>query len=204
MHADITVHPFQIWVGACTAVARSRDTSSDRGRIEGIRNELRPYDMDRFKRAADYAGTTQRVCGPLAVSGDSNDDVSLNLGCDYPDADRFQIVLWDIGGVEPIPDGATLCTAGLITVRRRRTDRAAIRQPGRDLRIGVGRLSCRHFAHRAVNQANSRKEFFFATPGEVREVLASKVGNLLEFAEDAEATEYFQSINRWPEARRAT
>jgi hypothetical protein len=56
----------------------------------------------------------------------------------------------------------------------------------------------RHFAQRAVNQANSRKEFFFATPAEVRDVLASKVGNLLEFAEDAEATEYFQSLGRWP------
>jgi hypothetical protein len=56
----------------------------------------------------------------------------------------------------------------------------------------------RHFAHRAVNQANSRKEFFFATPAEVREVLVSKVGNLLEFAEEAEATEYFQSVGRWP------
>lgn len=55
-----------------------------------------------------------------------------------------------------------------------------------------------HFAHRAVNQANARKEFFFATPAEVREVLASKVGNLLEFAEDAEATEYYQSVGRWP------
>jgi hypothetical protein len=55
-----------------------------------------------------------------------------------------------------------------------------------------------HFAHRAVNQANSRKEFFFATPAEVREVLASKVGNLLEFAEDAEATEYYQSVGHWP------
>ena len=55
-----------------------------------------------------------------------------------------------------------------------------------------------HFAHRAVNQANSRKEFFFATPAEVREVLTSKVGNLLEFAEEAEATEFFQSVGRWP------
>lgn len=49
----------------------------------------------------------------------------------------------------------------------------------------------RHFADRALNQANPRKEFFFATLAEVREVLASKVGNLLEFTEEAEATEYF-------------
>ncbi|WP_286345543.1 DUF4041 domain-containing protein [Frondihabitans sucicola] len=56
----------------------------------------------------------------------------------------------------------------------------------------------RHFAARALNQANSRKEFFFATPAEVREVLASKVGNLLEFSEEAAATEYFQSVGLWP------
>jgi len=38
--------------------------------------------------------------------------------------------------------------------------------------------------------ANRRKEFFFASPAEVRQVLADKVGNLLEFTEHVEATEY--------------
>ncbi|WP_223994869.1 DUF4041 domain-containing protein [Arthrobacter sp. NicSoilB11] len=61
----------------------------------------------------------------------------------------------------------------------------------------------RHFADRAVNQANARKEFFFATPAEVRDVLVGKVGNLLEFTEEAEATEYFQSLGAWPPQRRA-
>jgi hypothetical protein len=61
----------------------------------------------------------------------------------------------------------------------------------------------RHFAHRAVNQANSRKEFFFATPLEVREVLANKVGNLLEFVQEAEATEFFQSVGSWPQEKRS-
>lgn len=56
----------------------------------------------------------------------------------------------------------------------------------------------KHFAPRAVNQANSRKEFFFATPAEVREVLAEKVGNLLEFKETAEARDYYQSVGKWP------
>lgn len=56
----------------------------------------------------------------------------------------------------------------------------------------------RHFARRALNQANSRKEFFFATPAEVRDVLVEKVGNLLEFTEDAEANEYRQSVGAWP------
>lgn len=58
----------------------------------------------------------------------------------------------------------------------------------------------RHFARRALNRANSRKEFFFATPTEVRAVLESKVGNLMEYSEDAEATEYNQSVGLWPES----
>jgi hypothetical protein len=57
----------------------------------------------------------------------------------------------------------------------------------------------RHFADRAVNRVNSRKEFFFATPAEVRAVLAEEVGNLLEFTEHADATEYLQSARYWPE-----
>lgn len=55
-----------------------------------------------------------------------------------------------------------------------------------------------YFAARALNQANSRKEFFFATPAEVREVLMEKVGNILEFSEYADATEYRQSLGAWP------
>ena len=69
-----------------------------------------------WNEAVNYAGTTQHVCGPLAGSGNSDDDVFLNLGRDYPDTGRFQIVLWDIGGVEPIPHGTTLCTTGEITL----------------------------------------------------------------------------------------
>ncbi|MBE1514090.1 DUF4041 domain-containing protein [Nesterenkonia halotolerans] len=56
-----------------------------------------------------------------------------------------------------------------------------------------------HFASRALNQANFRKEFFFATPSEVRGVLMDKVGSLLEFTEDAAATEFMQSRSLWPE-----
>jgi hypothetical protein len=59
----------------------------------------------------------------------------------------------------------------------------------------------KHFAERAVNLANARKEFFFASPAEVRDVLLQKVGNLLEFTEDAEATEYRQSLSGWSSAR---
>ncbi|MBC9927165.1 hypothetical protein [Leucobacter sp. CX169] len=69
-----------------------------------------------WNQAVDHAWTTQRVCGPLAGSGNSYDDVFLNLGRDYPDPKRFQIVVWDIGSLESIAGSATLCTSGQITL----------------------------------------------------------------------------------------
>jgi hypothetical protein len=54
------------------------------------------------------------------------------------------------------------------------------------------------FADRRVNFVNARREFFFATPAEVRDVLLQKVGGLLEFNETPEAPEYYQSRSRWP------
>jgi hypothetical protein len=54
------------------------------------------------------------------------------------------------------------------------------------------------FAGRRVNVINERREFFFATPAEVREVLLEKAGGLLEYTEAPEASEYFQSVSRWP------
>ena len=56
-----------------------------------------------------------------------------------------------------------------------------------------------HFSALRVNWANDRKEFFFASPADVRAVLSAKLGNLLEFAERAESTEYLQSVRYWPE-----
>ncbi len=54
------------------------------------------------------------------------------------------------------------------------------------------------FAPTRLNHVNERREFFFATPAQVRAVLADKVGNLLEFTEDPEATQYNQSRKYWP------
>ena len=56
-----------------------------------------------------------------------------------------------------------------------------------------------HFADRRLNHANLRKEFFFASPAEVRATLVSKIGNLLEFIEHPESTEYLQSLRYWPD-----
>ncbi|MCU1452494.1 MAG: putative helicase [Acidimicrobiales bacterium] len=55
------------------------------------------------------------------------------------------------------------------------------------------------FAERRVNVVNERREFFFATPEQVRVVLAEKVGNLLEFTDDPESTQYLQSRKYWPD-----
>lgn len=55
------------------------------------------------------------------------------------------------------------------------------------------------FSDRRVNHVNLRREFFFATPAQVRDVLKNKVGNLLEFREVPEATQYLQSHGAWPE-----
>ena len=54
------------------------------------------------------------------------------------------------------------------------------------------------FAHRRVNLVNERREFFFATPAEVRDVLLAKTGGLLEYTDEPEAPEYFQSVQSWP------
>jgi len=56
----------------------------------------------------------------------------------------------------------------------------------------------RSFADRRVNLVNQRREFFFATPAEVRQVLLESVGNLLEFTEEPEATQFLQSRKYWP------
>jgi hypothetical protein len=60
----------------------------------------------------------------------------------------------------------------------------------------------RHFAHRRLNWVNEKREFFFATPGEVRAVLASRVGNLLEFVEESPSPEFLQSVSSWPDFAR--
>ena len=54
------------------------------------------------------------------------------------------------------------------------------------------------FASSRVNRVNERREFFFATPEQVRVVLAEKVGNLLEFTLEPVADQYLQSKKYWP------
>lgn len=55
------------------------------------------------------------------------------------------------------------------------------------------------FGERRLNRVNERREFFFATPAEVRKALQEKAGSLLEFTDLPEATQYLQSRKYWPE-----
>lgn len=64
--------------------------------------------------ASQYAGETQRVCGPLTNTGNSDNDFFVNVGKPFPDPGRFQFVLWDVGGLPAIAPGAQVCAEGLI------------------------------------------------------------------------------------------
>ena len=52
----------------------------------------------------------------------------------------------------------------------------------------------RRFASRRVNRINTRREFFYATPAEVRDALSRIAGNLLEFTDEPEAEQYRLSL----------
>jgi hypothetical protein len=52
-----------------------------------------------------------------------------------------------------------------------------------------------------VNLVNPRREFFYATPSEVRALLAKHAGHLLDFVDEPEASEWRQSEG---ERRRST
>lgn len=50
------------------------------------------------------------------------------------------------------------------------------------------------FAQQRVNRVNLRREFFYATPAEVHEALDGIAGDVLEFNEEAEAKQYYTSL----------
>lgn len=59
--------------------------------------------------------------------------------------------------------------------------------------VGVEAELHRRFAARRVNRVNLRREFFYATPAEVREELGAVAGDLIEFREEPEAEQYRES-----------
>lgn len=60
--------------------------------------------------------------------------------------------------------------------------------------VGVETSLHHHFADKRVNRINTRREFFYTTPAEVRDALTKIAGNLLEFTEEPTADQYYQSL----------
>ncbi|MGV9195292.1 hypothetical protein ACQ143_13180 [Microbacterium sp. MC2] len=66
-----------------------------------------------WDRARENAGTVQRVCGPLMSVRETADGTFVNVGRDYPSADRFTFIFWDVS-LQPIEADATICGSGEI------------------------------------------------------------------------------------------
>lgn len=66
-----------------------------------------------WDRAREYAGTVQRVCGPLMSARGTEHGTFVNVGKDYPSPDRFTFIFWDMY-LEPIAPGAIVCGSGEI------------------------------------------------------------------------------------------
>lgn len=51
-------------------------------------------------------------------------------------------------------------------------------------------MSANRFADKRVNRINKRREYFYATPAEVKIALTEVAGSLLEFTEEPEAEQF--------------
>ena len=60
---------------------------------------------------------------------------------------------------------------------------------------GIEAKMHQRFADKRVNRVNLRREFFYATPVEARDLLKELTGELLQFDEEPEALEYHQSLH---------
>ncbi len=68
-----------------------------------------------WDQAGSYAGTYQRVCGPLISMRNTYDGAFVNVGRDYPHPGRFTFILWGYE-LQPLPRGATICASGSIYI----------------------------------------------------------------------------------------
>lgn len=64
-----------------------------------------------------------------------------------------------------------------------------------DNAYGIEAEMHRRLADKRVNRVNLRREFFYATPAEARDLLTELTGELLHFDEQSEAVEYHQSLH---------
>ncbi|MFI1988442.1 DUF4041 domain-containing protein [Actinoplanes sp. NPDC020271] len=62
--------------------------------------------------------------------------------------------------------------------------------------VGIEAQMHSRLADKRVNLINQRREFFYATPAEAKQLLAELTGNLLQYEEVPEALEYRQSLTQ--------
>lgn len=67
--------------------------------------------------------------------------------------------------------------------------------------VGVETALHRHFAAQKVNRINGRREFFYATPEEVRGVLSDIDGSIVEYKVAPDAEQFRESESIWPYPR---
>lgn len=66
-----------------------------------------------WDEARTHAGTVQRVCGPVATVRETEDGTFINVGMDYPSADRFTFIFWDTY-LDEFDTNSTVCGTGEI------------------------------------------------------------------------------------------
>lgn len=60
--------------------------------------------------------------------------------------------------------------------------------------VGIEAELHRRFADRKVNRVNTRREFFYVTPAEVKQELLKVAGNILEYIDEPDAEQYRESL----------
>lgn len=78
--------------------------------------------------APAYAGTYQRVCGPLTSMRNTVDGAFVNVGLDYPDPGRFTFILWGYEA-QSLPATAVVCAAGTIYMYEGTTGQMELSSP---------------------------------------------------------------------------
>lgn len=82
-----------------------------------------------WNEAAAHVGTMQRVCGPLRSVRTTEDGTFVNIGKDYPSADRFTFIFWGIV-LDPIDSGSVICGRGEIYLYEGAVAQMEMQDPG--------------------------------------------------------------------------
>jgi hypothetical protein len=76
-------------------------------------DEGRTHKVD-WSDAEDVVGETTTVCGPVASVIFDGGDTFINVGADYPDPDRFTVIVWN-ETYRAFAAGDDLCATGQVS-----------------------------------------------------------------------------------------